>query len=78
MWRYDCVAITRSQLPRVASAGVDPRIHLDINLRVDHLLTQLEVHLPSKSSVNLTTARPTANRPTRASLRLQEVSHAIH
>ena len=44
--RIDFVAIPRLLLPHVHSAGVDPMIHVDINLKVDHLLTQVTVRLP--------------------------------
>ena len=49
--RIDFVAVPRIFLPHVQSAGVDPRIVLDINTKVDHFLTQVTVHLPPVQSV---------------------------
>ena len=49
--RIDSVAVTRSFLPHVQSAGVGPKIVLEINTKVDHFLTQVTVHLPPVQSV---------------------------
>ena len=48
--RIDYVAIPRAWLPTVSAAGVDERVHLDINLKVDHSLTQVTMHLPAAQS----------------------------
>ena len=37
--RFDYVAVSRCVQPFIASAGVDLSVHLDINLRHDHLVT---------------------------------------
>ena len=59
--RYDYVAISRSQLPSVAAAGVDPRIHVASNLRVDHLRIQVAIHAPTVGTASASSARAGAS-----------------
>ena len=79
--RYDFVAVPRRCHPAVASAHVDTRIHLDINLHPDHVLTQVTVHLPS---VSVRESRPQDGKPhlrimypSRDSLKHAELREAI-
>ena len=65
--RYDVVAVQCAMLACVQSAGVDPRIHLDINMKVDHLVTQSTLHvaaaeLPDTCSHGETAGTPVAVR----------------
>ena len=52
--RYDFVGLPRAVLPMVESAGVDRSIGLDINLRLDHVITQVRIHLPTVGQCGLT------------------------
>ena len=65
----------------MASAHVDTKIHLDINLHPAHVLTQVTIHLPS---VSVREGSPQDVKPhtritylSRDSLKLPEVQEAI-
>ena len=77
MSRYDYVAVSRCLQPFVAAAFVDTNVHLAINLRIDHLVAVVVLHLdPSQPSETPTTARSLV-KPYRAALKLQEVRDSI-
>lgn len=73
--RIDYVAIPMQRLSMVASAGVDKAIHLDINLKVDHLLTKVSMHLPLQK--NASQSKGKAVFPSRNTLKLPEVAKSI-
>ena len=73
---YDFVALPRTLLPVVEHAGVDRTFRLDVNLRLDHVLTQVVVQLQTDCHSGM--AKPSKlSLPTRASLQLPEVREAI-
>ena len=49
------VAIPREALPMVEATGVDRCVRLDTNLRLDHVLTQDIVHVPTVCEIDFTT-----------------------
>ena len=77
-WKiYDLFAVSRRLPPTVAVAGVDPRTHLDINLRVDHRLTGATHHLPSVHQPGAVDKCKGSNLPLRAGLKLPQVREAL-
>ena len=72
--RYDFVAISRAWLPSVQTAGVEPKVHVDINMKVDHKPTVATLHLPVEQQV-MPHGKVTGQM--RVALRLPEIREAL-
>ena len=65
---------SRAWLSSVHTAGVEPKVHVDINLKVDHKLTAATLHLPVEQQV-MPHGKVTGQM--RAALRLPEIREAL-